>query len=115
MNSDGDRRLWASREVALEKASVHTLLWCALVGAGNAVLMWALWSSPFGAPGTQLAAGAVAMALHGWGAWEIGSNLAAWSRSSKTLAWQAAGLLRQDLGARVARERENRAGQGRNK
>lgn len=56
------------------------------VGAGNVALMVALGANPLPMAQAQLVAGGVAMALHGWGAWEIGRALRALAQSAHAQA-----------------------------
>lgn len=71
---------------------------CAGLAAGNAALLAALVASPFKEPWAQLGAGACAMFLHGWCAWEIGSTLRSLARRAQAEA----------LGSRLELAREAR-------
>jgi hypothetical protein len=75
---------------ALDEAVIKLGLWAGAVVAGNAALMALLTRTPFADPAAQLAAGAAAMALHGWGAWALGSGLWAWGKASSALGQIAA-------------------------
>lgn len=93
----------AGSERRVQDRGARAFGWAVAVAALNAGLMAALGAHPFPDPAPQLAAGAVAMGLHGWGAWEAARCLGAWARATRELAELAArGLREQASSARGA-------------
>lgn len=82
-----------ARERMLGDASGKVVLLCVAVALANGVLMALLATHPFSTPIPQLAAGSCAIALHGWGAWEVGAALRSWGSASGELVRQAAGAV----------------------
>lgn len=66
-----------------------TVVACAAVAVGNLGLLFLLKAFPFPNDWAQLAAGACAMGLHGWCAWEIGRALRGFSALASAEAMEA--------------------------
>ena len=84
-------------EFRVKKSENFVLAWTCTVAVLNAILMAALSSHPFTDPTWQLSAGAAAMALHGWGGWEVARGLNSWARASHDLAEIAVWDLRKQV------------------
>ena len=92
---------WMDAQDRVEERRSRAMLLSFAIGAGNAALMAMLAQHPWAQPGSQLAAGAAAMAMHGWGCWEIARALLAWAKASSDLRRGAAeAFKRQALASR---------------